>query len=390
MLKPTILVTNATGKTGFATVCQLLEVGYPIRALVRRRNSRAIALEQSGAELFIGDLSNTADLNRAMLGVQRAYLCIPPAPNVLFQSIPFAVAAADARLEVVVMMSQWLSHSQHPAIATRGTWLAERILGLMPNIDTAIINPGWFADNYMSALESIAQLGIMPMPLGAGLNAPPSNEDIARVVVGALTDPASHIGKTYRPTGSQLLSPEEIAAIYAKVLNRPVKYLDISEKMFIKAMTAQGFSPFLQSQLRYYAEEYLRNAFGIGGVTNAVEEVSGQQSEDFETIVRRYVSQSAVVKPSPANKLKAIWNFLRIVLTPVPDLDGYEKSLNHSVITQAAYAPDFNTWMDSHAWDGMGATFWIPSVIVPALLVTHYIIFLILLRLGNKQDTGDT
>ena len=39
------------------------------------------------------------------------------------------------------------------------------------------------------------------------------------------------------------------------------------------------------------------------------------------------------------------------------------------------------------AWDGMGATFWIPSVIVPALLVTHYIIFMILLRPTNKKDT---
>ena len=33
----------------------------------------------------------------------------------------------------------------------------------------------------------------------------------------------------------------------------------------------------------------------------------------------------------------------------------------------------------NEAWNGMGATFWIPSVIVPALLVTHYIIFVILL-----------
>ena len=40
----------------------------------------------------------------------------------------------------------------------------------------------------------------------------------------------------------------------------------------------------------------------------------------------------------------------------------------------------------SDAWNGMGATFWIPSVIVPALLVTHYIVFLILLRPANNQD----
>lgn len=352
MSKPKILVTNATGKTGFATVMQLREAGYPVRALVRRRNHPAITLEKSGAELFIGDMANSGDLDRAMVGVQRAYLCIPPAPNVLFYSIPFAVAAQDAKLEVVVIMSQWLAHPQHPAIATRGSWLTERILGWMPDVDIVTVNPGWFADNYMLVLESIAQLGLMPMPLGAGLNPPPSNKDIARVIVGALTNPGSHIGKTYRPTGPKLLSPEEIAAIYSKVLNRSVKYLDISEKMFVKAMTAQGFSQFFQSQLRYYVEEYRRNAFGLGGVTNAVLEVGGRQPEDFETIVRRYVNQSAVVKLSPANKLRAIWNFMRILLTSVPDLNGYEKSLDRAVITQAAYAPDFHPWMDSHSIEG--------------------------------------
>ncbi len=38
------------------------------------------------------------------------------------------------------------------------------------------------------------------------------------------------------------------------------------------------------------------------------------------------------------------------------------------------------------AWNAMGATFWIPSVIVPALLVTHYIVFLILLRPASSKD----
>ena len=43
----------------------------------------------------------------------------------------------------------------------------------------------------------------------------------------------------------------------------------------------------------------------------------------------------------------------------------------------------------SDAWNGMGATFWIPSVIVPALLVTHYMIFLILLRPANDKELED-
>ena len=39
----------------------------------------------------------------------------------------------------------------------------------------------------------------------------PSTEDIARVIVGALADPTHHLGKTYRPTGPERLSPEDIA-----------------------------------------------------------------------------------------------------------------------------------------------------------------------------------
>ena len=52
------------------------------------------------------------------------------------------------------------------------------------------------------------------------------------------------------------------------------------------------------------------------------------------------------------------------------------------------------------AWDGMGTTFWIPSVIVPALLVTHYVIVRVLLqptvetaiddsRAGSQPIVGD-
>ncbi len=356
MSKPKILVTTAAGKTGFATATQLLEAEYPVRAFVRRRNARTMLLEKAGAELFIGDMANIAELNRALTGVQRAYFYAPPAPNMLFHAMAFAVAAQDAKLEVVVALSQWLSHSQHPSIATRETWLTDRILPWMPDVDSVIVNPGWFADNYMLVLEPIAQLGIMPMPLGNGLNPPPSNEDIARVIVGALTNPTPHIGKTYRPTGSKLLSPQEIAATYSKVLKRPVKYMNISEKMFLKAISAQGIPPFMKSQIRYYVEEYRRNAFGIGGVTNAVEEVGGRKPEDFETITRRYVAQRAEAKASLTNKLKAMWNFMQIILTPVPDLDKYEQNRHHPIIAKSAYAPDFHPWMDSHSSQGAFGT----------------------------------
>ena len=62
MTKPKILVTAAAGHTGSAAVHQLLENGFPVRAFVRRRDARATALEQTGAELFVGDMFDYRDL----------------------------------------------------------------------------------------------------------------------------------------------------------------------------------------------------------------------------------------------------------------------------------------------------------------------------------------
>src|SRR5258708_13279836 len=76
----------------------------------------------------------------------------------------------------------------------------------------------------MQVLPFAAQFGLLSLPYGSGLNAPPSNEDMARVVAEILARPEGHAGKTYRPTGPKLLSPQEIAAILGKVLGRKDTY----------------------------------------------------------------------------------------------------------------------------------------------------------------------
>ena len=93
MFKPKIFVTSAAGRTGAAAVLQLLEKGYPVRAFVHRHDARAEALEQAGAEIFVGDLFDFRDLRAAMDGVQRAYHCPPFAPNLLHNSPSFSVVS---------------------------------------------------------------------------------------------------------------------------------------------------------------------------------------------------------------------------------------------------------------------------------------------------------
>jgi hypothetical protein len=261
----------------------------------------------------------------------------------------FAVAASEAKLEALVWMSQWLSSSEHPSIATREIYFADHILNWIPGAKVATVNPGWFADNYFFVMESMAQLGMMPMPLGKGLNAPPSNEDMGQVIAEILANPEPHHGRTYRPTGPKILSPEQIASSIGKAVGRPVKYIDIPEKLVLKAIKSQGFGPFFQMDLlRYYTEDYRRNAFAIGAPTNIVEEITGRPAEDFDTISRRYAEQHPDAKRSATNKLKAISAFLKILLTKTPKPDRLEQKWEMPILKTRLFADDNARWRQSH------------------------------------------
>jgi NAD(P)H dehydrogenase (quinone) len=352
MSKPKILVTSAAGKTGIPTTLQLLDYGYPVRAFVRSQDQRAKRLEEAGAEIFVGDLYSVHDMRKAMGGIDRAYHCSPTQTNTLHFGAVFAIAAREAKLEHVVMLTQWTAEANHPSVVTRETWMNERIMKQLPDTTLTVINVGWFADNYfMGTLETIAQLGIWPIPLGDGdmkKNAPPSNEDIAATVVTALIDPKAHAGNTYRPTGPELLSPNEMAAIMGKVLGRNVRYVDAQDWMVMKALVSQGFPATMVAQLTIYAEEYRRGTFAVNAPNNVVRDLTGQEAEDFETITRRIVAARPESDRTFGNKLKALWNFLKVPFTLGADPDAAERRAEHVFLKSPTFNRDSRAWLESH------------------------------------------
>jgi NAD(P)H dehydrogenase (quinone) len=347
MMKPKILISGATGKTGAATITQLIEKGFPVRALVRRADWRSDRLKKLGAEVVIGSLEDLQDLSAAMAGVQRAYYCPPLEPGTLRRATLFAAAAQQARLESIVALSQWLADPQHPAIHAREKWLSDRVFQ-WTQLNVTTINPGFFADNYLAALEPIAHFGLMAMPLGQGLNAPPSNEDVARVVVGALSDPAQHVGKTYRPTGPRLLSPDDIAAAIGKALGRKVKYQDAPIQLFLKVARSLGISDFVIEELYWFLMEYRRNAFGIGAPTQAVREVGGVEPESFECTAERYVAQSGFSRRTIGSHLIAARNLLAGLLTRAPVPSSIAQRLQLPTPNHPEFAGDSVQWRTTH------------------------------------------
>ncbi|WP_269585786.1 NmrA family NAD(P)-binding protein [Roseibium sp. Sym1] len=352
--KPKILVTSAGGKTGLPVTLQLLEKGYPVRAVLRRHDRRAELLDRAGAEIFIGDQYSLTDMRKAMHGIDRAYQCAPTAPNGLHFNAVFTVAAGDARLEHVVTLGQWLTAVDHPSLFTREVYLSDALIRLAPGTTVTSVTPGWFADNYLMVIDMAAHLGLFTMPLGPGhekKNAPPSNADIASVAVAALVDPVRHAGKSYRPTGPELLSPDDIASAMGRALGRRVRYMDISEKMMTKALRAlppSNYSEAAVSQLAIYAEEYRRGAFAVNAPTGDVQEIGGRVPDSFESIVRRLVATRADLRRSPAGTARAALGFLKIALTPALDLERIQRNRDYVRPAQPRFCQDTPEWVRSH------------------------------------------
>ena len=114
------------------------------------------------------------------------------------------------------------------------------------------------------------------------------------------------LGKVYRPTGPELLSPNDIAAVMGKVLGRKVKYQDISESVLLKALRVEGLPEAMPTQLALYADEYRRGAFAIHAPSNVVRELTGREPEDFETIARRIVATRPEAVRTLGKKLRDI------------------------------------------------------------------------------------
>ena len=344
MKKPTILVIGAGGKTGSAVVTEMLSKGWPVRAVVRREDARSARLRVLGAETVVADLLDPQRLLDAVRGTSRAYFVPAFDSRMVDGAVAFAAAAREARLEQIVQMSQWLSSPDHPSLFTRQVWLVDRLFSALPGIAHTIVNPGFFADNYLRTIDYAALLGVFPIMTGDSLNAPVSNEDIARVVAAALVDPPAHAGKSYRPTGPTLLSARDMVGVLRRILRAPVIGLPMPWWLFVRAARLDGESLYTLEQYRHYLEDHRDGAFARGAPNDVVLELTGRTSEDFETIARRYAGLPFARRTIP-NRLRAFSRFMRVPFVVVGSrrLDGDDAG-----VTSLRPAMSNESWKTAH------------------------------------------
>ncbi len=285
---PRILVTGAAGKTGAEVVEQLLERGFPVRALVRRRDERSARLEALGADVTVGDLLDLESMRTAMQGVKRIYFVYPPQGELLVEATTIvAVAARDAGVEALVNMSQISAREESKSPLARQHWLSERILD-WADVGAVHLRPTFFAENLvMFGAATIASQGKLYLPYGAEKHAPVAAADIARVASGILTDPTLHVGERYVVTGPRNLSLAEMAGVLSRELGRSVEYVDLPVEAWGEVLAkVDGMTDSLVAHLKAVAVDHQNGIFR--GETDVVERIGGQPPQSLDAFIREH------------------------------------------------------------------------------------------------------
>jgi uncharacterized protein YbjT (DUF2867 family) len=285
-IKSPILVTGAAGRVGAvgrAVVERLRSRGLPVRAMVHREDERAANLRATGAEVVVGDLTDPADVARAMNGCRRIYFGMSVSALYLQATAVAAAVALDrGDIEAFVNISQMTVSQMSLTRMTdspqqRQHWLAEQVLN-WSGLPVVHVRPTVFLDNPFFtnlAARSIAKDSTIRLPFGTGRTSPVAAEDVAEVMATILANPGAHVGKVYELTGPRSQDMNGVAAEYSDALGREVSYVDVpledwrdSELRSLK-LPEHDFAHILTMARLHAANRYDR-------ITNDVEKITGR------------------------------------------------------------------------------------------------------------------
>jgi uncharacterized protein YbjT (DUF2867 family) len=144
------------------------------------------------------------------------------------------------------------------------------------------LQPTLFLENWLVFADAIRKESKIFLPYGQGKSAPVCAEDVARVIVSVLVDPASHRGKTYVPTGPRSLTMSELAATFGRVLGKSIEYVDLPVAPWAQAL-AQFRTPYQIEYLSRVAEAHQRGDLDVQ--TDIVRQIGGAPAKSPDAFV---------------------------------------------------------------------------------------------------------
>jgi uncharacterized protein YbjT (DUF2867 family) len=289
-----ILVTGASGgsqgSTGRRITALLLEKGIPVRAFVHTLDARSDALRELGAEVVQGDLLDRDSVRASLRGIKRAYFTYSVTDGLLEATTIFAMAARQAETELVVNNSQLQGARKAPSFRNMQHGLADRIFDWAEVGAVHLHAPPYYENVRALVSKSVSEQSTVFLPWGDGSATIPlvGAEDVSRVAATLLADSATPSASEYDLIAATPTAKEIVDTLSA-VLQRPVRYVGISDEQWAEAMRGH-INPHALDHLshlwRYFRSSERRSDDEARHVTDTIRTVTGSRAQTLEDFFR--------------------------------------------------------------------------------------------------------
>ncbi|WP_017318958.1 SDR family oxidoreductase [Mastigocladopsis repens] len=288
------LVTGATGGIGRRVVRLLREREKQVRAFVRL-TSRYGELEHRGANIFIGDLRQEKDIQKACQGVQ--YIISTHGSDGDALSLDYRAnielidsAKANGVQHFVFISVLGADRGYEDAPVFKAKRAVERYLETS-GLNYTILRPAGLASNLLPLAERFRETGFYLL-IGDPKNRTSivSTDDLARIVVDSVTVEAAR-NQILPVGGPEILSREDIPKIFSRIFNKePVL---INPPLFaVDALRgALGFfNPQAQKALGTFRTLLGNEFFCTHEEIAKLEDIFNFKLETLENFLRRYLA----------------------------------------------------------------------------------------------------
>jgi uncharacterized protein YbjT (DUF2867 family) len=245
------VVIGATGHTGDVVAEKLLAKREKVR-VVGRDERKLERFKQSGAEAFVGDVTDASAMARAFSGAEAAYLMLPPnisSPNVLgYQqraSEALAAALQNNGVRHAVVLSSIGADKVDKTGPVVGLHTLEQKLDAIPGLNVLFIRAGYFMENILPQVSVIQSVGSMAGPVRSDLALPMiATRDIGAFAAEALAR-RDFQGKQRRELlGARDVMYTQVAKVVAAAIRKPdLAYKQLPSSQLKPALTQMGMSP---------------------------------------------------------------------------------------------------------------------------------------------------
>jgi NAD(P)H dehydrogenase (quinone) len=238
-------IMGITGQIGSAIGRILLAAKQPVRAVVRDAGKGQIWADR-GCEIALANIEDTASLTTAFRGAEGVFVLVPPNfdPAPEFPEARAIAAALRTALEAarparVVYLSTIGAQASQSNLLTQHT-IIEATISELPTPIT-FLRPAWFMENSSWDVTPARGQGVIPSFLQPLDKAVPmvATADIGKVAAALLQETWSG-HRVVELEGPQRVTPNEIAAIFAKLLGSSVRMEVVPRESWEALFKSQG------------------------------------------------------------------------------------------------------------------------------------------------------